>query len=81
MTLGRRFIRTARRRWSAFCAADSTGRHVTFGRALVGGLLLARWFRRHLSNDTHVGLLLPASVGGALANVGASLAEIGRAHV
>jgi acyl-[acyl-carrier-protein]-phospholipid O-acyltransferase/long-chain-fatty-acid--[acyl-carrier-protein] ligase len=72
--LGRQFIRTAKRRWRSFCMADSTGQQLTFGRALVASLLLAGWIRRHAGNETHVGLLLPASVGGALANVATTLA-------
>jgi acyl-[acyl-carrier-protein]-phospholipid O-acyltransferase/long-chain-fatty-acid--[acyl-carrier-protein] ligase len=54
--------------------ADSTGRELTFGRALVGSLLLARAIRRRLPPGATIGLLLPASVGGALANIAASLA-------
>ena len=54
--------------------ADSTGRELTFGRALVGGLLLARAIRRHVPAGSSIGLLLPASVGGALANIAASFA-------
>jgi acyl-[acyl-carrier-protein]-phospholipid O-acyltransferase/long-chain-fatty-acid--[acyl-carrier-protein] ligase len=72
--LGRQFIRTARRRWFSFCMADSTGRHLTFGRALVASLLLSRWIRRRMPHQEYIGLLLPASVGGALANVATSLA-------
>ena len=71
-TLGSRFLRTAKRSWSSFCVADSTGRELTFGRALVGSLLLSRAIRRHVPTDTHIGLLLPASVGGALANIAAT---------
>jgi len=73
-TLGSRFIRTAKRQWSSFCIADSTGRELTFGRALVGSLLLARAIRRHAPDETAIGLLLPASVGGALANIAATFA-------
>jgi acyl-[acyl-carrier-protein]-phospholipid O-acyltransferase/long-chain-fatty-acid--[acyl-carrier-protein] ligase len=72
--LGRQFIRTAKGHWRSFCMADSTGQQLTFGRALVGSLLLTRWIRRHAANGAHIGLLLPASVGGALANVAATLA-------
>ena len=54
--------------------ADSTGRELTFGRALVGSLLLARAIRRHVPPGASLGLLLPASVGGALANIAASMA-------
>ena len=73
-TLGSRFLRTAKRQWSAFCMADSTGRELTFGRALVGSLLLARAISRQAPGDKTIGLLLPASVGGALANIAATFA-------
>src|SRR3954453_14872520 len=52
--------------------ADSTGRELTFGRALVGSLLLARAIRRRVPRGESIGLLLPASVGGALANIAAA---------
>jgi acyl-[acyl-carrier-protein]-phospholipid O-acyltransferase / long-chain-fatty-acid--[acyl-carrier-protein] ligase len=73
-TLGSSFLRTAKRQWSSFCLADSTGRELTFGRALVASLLLARAIRRHAPDETTIGLLLPASVGGALANIAATFA-------
>jgi acyl-[acyl-carrier-protein]-phospholipid O-acyltransferase / long-chain-fatty-acid--[acyl-carrier-protein] ligase len=72
-TLGRTFVRTAKRRWSAFCMADSTGRELTYGRALIAALLLSRDIRRRVG-ERCVGLLLPASAGGALANLASSLA-------
>src|SRR5436190_39084 len=43
--LGRRFVRTAKRRWFSFCMADSSGRRLTFGHALVASLLLSRLIR------------------------------------
>jgi acyl-[acyl-carrier-protein]-phospholipid O-acyltransferase/long-chain-fatty-acid--[acyl-carrier-protein] ligase len=73
-TLATRFVEQAKRRWSALCLADSTGRELTFGRSLTAALLLARTIRRLAPDDTTIGLLLPASVGGALANVAASFA-------
>ena len=73
-TLASAFIRTAKRRWSAFCMADSTGRSLTFGRTLISGLLLDRWLRTHTAGQENIGLLLPASLGGALANLGTALA-------
>jgi acyl-[acyl-carrier-protein]-phospholipid O-acyltransferase/long-chain-fatty-acid--[acyl-carrier-protein] ligase len=65
-----RFIRSARKNWSKFAMADSTGRQVTYGRALAGSLLIADWLRRHTGADEMIGVLLPPSVAGALANVG-----------
>ena len=74
MTLGRAFIDAARRRPSAFCMADSTGQELTFARALTAALLLSGAIRRTTADERYVGLLLPASVGGALANVATTLA-------
>lgn len=69
-----RFIRTAKRNWSSFCMADSTGKELTYGRALVWSLLFAEWIKRYSPEDSMVGLLLPASVGGALANIAVLMA-------
>lgn len=69
-----RFIKTAKRRWFRACMADSTGRALTYGRTLIGGMLLARWLRQQRRDDAMIGLLLPASVGGALANIAVLLA-------
>jgi acyl-[acyl-carrier-protein]-phospholipid O-acyltransferase/long-chain-fatty-acid--[acyl-carrier-protein] ligase len=41
---------------------------------LIASLLLARWARRTTAGESHVGVLLPSSVGGALANLGLSVA-------
>ncbi|MGA2329972.1 MAG: acyl-[ACP]--phospholipid O-acyltransferase [Bryobacteraceae bacterium] len=69
-----RFIRTAKRRWFSFCMADSSGKELTFGRALAGAMLLARWLLKQRPAEEMLGLLLPASVGGALANIAVFLA-------
>ena len=73
-TLPARFIRTARANWSKFAMADSTGRELTYGKALIASLLLASVVRRQADGDVMVGILMPATVGGALANLGVSLA-------
>ena len=68
------FIRSARRNWSKFAMADSSGRELTYGRTFAGSLVIANWFRRNREGEEMIGLLLPSSVGGALANVGLTLA-------
>jgi acyl-[acyl-carrier-protein]-phospholipid O-acyltransferase/long-chain-fatty-acid--[acyl-carrier-protein] ligase len=73
-TLGRAFMRMAKQRRSALCMADSTGRELTFGRALIASLLLARIVRKRTVGEPLVGVLLPASVAGALANIATSIA-------
>jgi acyl-[acyl-carrier-protein]-phospholipid O-acyltransferase/long-chain-fatty-acid--[acyl-carrier-protein] ligase len=62
-------MQMAKRRWFAFCMADSTGRTLTYGKVLVGSLLLAHWLRKHRPHEAMIGLVLPASVAGALANI------------
>lgn len=64
-----RFMRRAKRIWGRLCMTDSTGKTLSFGRALVGSLLLSRWIRKSCGTDRMIGLMLPASVGGALANM------------
>ena len=69
-----RFLNVAKRHWFSFSMADSTGKQLTYGRALVASLLLSRWIRKHRPRESMVGLLLPSSVGGALANIAVLLA-------
>src|SRR3989304_4671954 len=69
-----RFIRTARQNWASFCLADSGGRERTYGKALTGSLLLSRLIRRQCSGESVIGIMLPASAGGALANIASLMA-------
>ena len=64
-----RFIQTAKWRWFSFAMADSSGTELTYGRALVGSLLLGRWVRSRCPDERMVGIALPPSVGGALASI------------
>jgi acyl-[acyl-carrier-protein]-phospholipid O-acyltransferase/long-chain-fatty-acid--[acyl-carrier-protein] ligase len=69
-----KFIRTAKRRRFSFAMADTTGVELSFGKMLAGSMLFSRWVRKHCAGETMVGVLLPASVGGVLANVAILLA-------
>jgi acyl-[acyl-carrier-protein]-phospholipid O-acyltransferase / long-chain-fatty-acid--[acyl-carrier-protein] ligase len=53
--------------------ADATTPHVSFIGALTRSILMARRLKSVWANQTKVGLLLPPSVGGALANWAALL--------
>lgn len=64
-----RFMRQAKKIWGRFCMTDSTGKTLSFGRVLVGSLLLSRWLRVQCAGQEMIGLMLPASVGGALVNM------------
>ena len=69
-----KFVATAKRRWSSFCMADTTGTELSYGKALIGGMLLARWVKSRCVNQTMVGVMLPATVAGSLMNIGILLA-------
>jgi acyl-[acyl-carrier-protein]-phospholipid O-acyltransferase/long-chain-fatty-acid--[acyl-carrier-protein] ligase len=68
-----RFLKTAKRNWFSFCMAGSDGKELSFGKTLIAGLLLQNWVKEYCPEEK-VGLLLPSSVGGSLANLGVSLA-------
>jgi acyl-[acyl-carrier-protein]-phospholipid O-acyltransferase/long-chain-fatty-acid--[acyl-carrier-protein] ligase len=65
-------IATAKRRWSAESMADTVGRQVNFGRLLTGGVLMSRWLEPQVDSK-YVGVLMPSTVAGAIANLAISL--------
>jgi acyl-[acyl-carrier-protein]-phospholipid O-acyltransferase/long-chain-fatty-acid--[acyl-carrier-protein] ligase len=69
-----KFIETAKRRWFSFAMADSIGKELNYGSALVGSLLLSRIIGKRYQDDKLVGLLLPSSAAGALTNFAVLLA-------
>jgi acyl-[acyl-carrier-protein]-phospholipid O-acyltransferase/long-chain-fatty-acid--[acyl-carrier-protein] ligase len=68
------FLDSARRNWRRFAMADSSGRKVSFGQALIGSLLFRRQVMKQCPDEKMIGVLLPPSVPGALLNYGISLA-------
>jgi len=72
--LSARFVRSARANWRSFAMADSTGRELTYGGALTASLLVAEWLRANRHEEETLGVLLPPSVAGAIANVGVTMA-------
>jgi acyl-[acyl-carrier-protein]-phospholipid O-acyltransferase/long-chain-fatty-acid--[acyl-carrier-protein] ligase len=73
------FFRSARRHGRSLAMADSTGQELTYGRASIAAVALARVLDRRTPGEDMVGTLLPASVGGALANI--ALLAAGRVPV
>ena len=71
--LHRAFVRTARLHPLRFAMADTLSRKVNFGPALVRTVFLARRLKPIWAGQKMVGLLLPPSVPGALANFAALL--------
>ena len=75
--LGGSFIRTCKRRKRGSKIADSVGNELSGGAMLMRTLILRRLLLRHAlgEDEQFVGLLLPPSVAGVLANVAVTLAR------
>ena len=72
----RQFIRQCKRSWSRLKIVDSAGMKLTAGKVLIASLAMKRALEREIftDQDRTVGILLPPSAGGALANMAVSLA-------
>ena len=72
-SLGEIFIRTARKNWSRQAVSDTTGKSLTYGYTLAGAMALSEEIKKIAQNkdkiDDKIGILLPSSVGGVLANL------------
>jgi acyl-[acyl-carrier-protein]-phospholipid O-acyltransferase/long-chain-fatty-acid--[acyl-carrier-protein] ligase len=68
------FIRRARRHPMRLAFADFQTPRVSYFKALVGALAIARVLRTRWEGQSVVGILLPSSVGGALVNLAATIA-------
>lgn len=71
--LWRYYAESARDNWGRRAVADSSGKSLGYGRTLAGALALSWKLEVLVGESKHVGLLLPPSVGGALANLALSL--------
>jgi acyl-[acyl-carrier-protein]-phospholipid O-acyltransferase/long-chain-fatty-acid--[acyl-carrier-protein] ligase len=72
--LHRAFVRTARRHPRRFAMADQRTPRLNFLRALARTIYLGRRLAKEWADQTHVGILLPPSIAGALVNFAALLA-------
>jgi len=72
-SLGELFARSARRYWSRNAIADTTGKKLTFGKSLIAATILANKLRNRLGDHDKVGIVMPAVVGGVLANAAVTI--------
>ncbi len=78
----RQFVRIAAAHTKRRCLIDTNAdpvRHLNTGEVLTGAICLANWLRPHLHREPMVGVWLPSSVGGVLANL--ALALLGKTSV
>ena len=78
-SLPRAFVHSARSRPSTPCLADSTGTKLTYGETFLRAAALARVLSRMIGPELHVGVMIPPTVHGALANL--ALALLGKVPV
>ncbi|MBN1764917.1 MAG: AMP-binding protein [Sedimentisphaerales bacterium] len=67
------FIRVARRHWARPCISDSTGRKLTYGQTLTAAFALKEHLQSRTYGQNKIGIMLPPSVGGVLANLSVML--------
>ena len=68
------FLDCAKRNWGRLAMADSGGRELTFGKALIGALLFRRFVLNRCPGEKMVGVLLPPTAPTAVVNFGIVLA-------
>ncbi len=78
-SLGRLFIATARNRGNAPAMVDTTGASLSYRQVLLRALILGRVLNRLVGDSTNVGIMMPPTVAGAVANI--ALTFLGRVSV
>lgn len=68
-TLGHLTVKSCRKFWFKPFLSDTTGKRLTFGKALIATVLLKELLKNRLRDQTTVGIFLPPSAGAVLANV------------
>ena len=70
MLLHQQFVRNAKRHSNKLAIKDKTTKsEVSYGRALIGALILSKKFEKY--DKGYIGIMIPTSAGCALATVGA----------
>jgi len=73
-SLGEHFVYVARKNWPRRCISDSTGRGLNYGQTLINSIALSAEIEKAAGRQERVGIILPPSVGAALANIAVTLA-------
>ena len=74
-SLAYQFISSARHNWKDVAMNDTTGKELSFGKTLIGSIILADILKKRYRTEQMIGVLLPATVGGALVNLAGTLAQ------
>ncbi len=69
LTLSQAFFKETRGHPFKFCIADSTGKKLNYAQTLILSVALAFKIKKEIQNEENIGVLLPPSVAGVLANL------------
>jgi len=72
-TLCHRFLCQARRRWFRPIASDTLGNQARYRKLLIGGIALANRLKPQIKNQKNIGIFMPTSLGGVIANLAVTL--------
>lgn len=72
-TLGETFVRMARKKRKHKCMRDTTGKRLNYRQALVAAVALGEKIKEISGDQEKIGILLPPSVGGTLANIAVTM--------
>jgi len=67
------FVRAARKNWRKRCICDAAGKRLDYGQTLTATIALAKQIAKLTDCQDMIGVLLPPSVGAALANLAIAL--------
>jgi acyl-[acyl-carrier-protein]-phospholipid O-acyltransferase/long-chain-fatty-acid--[acyl-carrier-protein] ligase len=73
LSLGEMYVKQSRRYWFKSLMSDVTGKNLSYGKALIAATALADKLKDRTTAQQTVGIFLPSSVGGALANLSVAL--------
>ena len=78
-SLPEEFLKSAKKKPFSFCMGDVSGKKMNRAEVFIAAMVLAKNLRKTLKDKEYVGIMLPSSIGGALANV--SLSMLGKKTV
>ncbi|MCL2760658.1 MAG: acyl-[ACP]--phospholipid O-acyltransferase [Desulfuromonadales bacterium] len=72
-SLEKHFVQSARRNWRRRAISDSSGKRLTYGNTLTGTLVISDKLKNIVGDSEYIGILLPSTIGGVLANLAVML--------
>jgi len=72
-SLAETFVRACRKNWRKEYMSDTSGQRLSFGKTLIASIALADKIKAQTASRQNIGIFLPSSVAGALANYAVTL--------